>query len=165
MRLSNVTHGGDNSPLRINTRKVLVTIGLPLGLLFAILTWSLVSAWLRVNTIENDEALRTRSIQHFTTFFLLISGGFLCVALPIAFLLRRMTRTYVREEGVLQVGLFRSTRVLWSQVVRVVRSADGSIRIVAESQSLVVPVSFYVRPEELTAYINERLDAITRPTP
>jgi len=93
-----------NSPLRINTRKILVTLGLPIGLLFAILTWSLASAWLRIDAIENDEALRARSVQYFTTFFSLISGGFLSVILPIALLLRRVTRTYVGEEGVVQVG-------------------------------------------------------------
>jgi len=148
-----------NTLYSVDKRKVRLGFGVPVGLLFVLVVWGVVSGWSRVLALESNEVRHAAAIHAFTLTAAILLCCLAGVLVPIALLYRRLTMTTIGETEVVQPRLFGGvTRLTWSDVVRVQRDKKSVIHLHGQLGSVVIPVNFFQHPERLIAYISERVN-------
>ena len=139
----------------VNARKMLLAYGLPTGLLFAYASYSFVSAWLRIASIQ-EPSLRVTQAH---TLYKLALFAVVClvgVGSAIALGVRNVSRTELGETAITKQGVFGRTHITWSEITTVKHFKNGSIKLVAPTGTVLLPVRYYREPEAVRAFINQK---------
>ena len=142
----------------INTAKVVATLGLPLVAIFALVAWSTLSAWSRLDTLTSSPVRYAASAHALNTMTILAAACLVVLLALFAILFRSLTKTQIGDVEISKPGLFRSTRLKWTEIVRVQRYRNGSIRLQGPSGFVFIPVNYYRQPQELLAFIDGKLN-------
>jgi hypothetical protein len=144
-----------------NTGKLVARFALPIGALVIYVAYTCVTAWSHVAVIP-DEARRHAAIHGLTAMTAIALACLVAVLVAVFLVVRNAGSTEFGESELSRPGLFRRTRLQWSEITEVKRYRNGAIRLKGGHDGLLIPVGYYREPHLVTAYVTERLKALSR---
>ena len=151
--MSNVRSLRMSARFEVNVRKIVLAFGLPIGVLLAYGSYSFVSAWLRLGSIQ-DHSMRVAQARTLYQMAFIAVVCLVGVGIAIGLLFRNVSRTELGETEIIKQGIFGRTHIKWSEITTVKHLKNGSIKVVGPTGSVLIPVKYYREPEATLAFVN-----------